>query len=88
MVDMIEFTRRKTGMNDEYIKILEQEIWIINANGHEDKALKDRYEELRKRKERYLQNIQHMMLELTLQERALAEIKENWNNKKYWGIYF
>lgn len=28
------------------------------------------------------------MLELTLQERTLAEIRDNWNNKKYWGIYF
>lgn len=85
MVDMTEFTRNKNGMEEEYRKILGQEIWMIRANGHTKDVLDSRYEELRRRKERFFDTIQNMMVEISLQQRALAEISSNWNNKEYWS---
>jgi len=84
-MDMLEFKRCKTGMEDEYNKILRQQIDIIRMNDRTKESLKDRYNELHRRKERLLEYIQSEMTEFTLEERALAEISSNWNNKKYWN---
>lgn len=85
MVDMIEFTRRKNGMEEEYNKVLRREIDIIISCGRTKETLNNRYRELQKRQERFFDTIQSMMIEITLDERALAEISSNWNNKKYWS---
>lgn len=82
---MLEFTRRETGMENEYNKVLTREVHIIYANGRTKESLNDRYKELRMRKERLLDHIQSEMTEFTLEERALAEISDNWNNKEYWN---
>lgn len=72
-------------MDDEYLKILRQQIDIIYMNGRTKESLNDRYNELHKRKERLSDYIQSEMTEFTLEVRALAEISSNWNNKKYWN---
>jgi len=88
-MDMIKFTHNENGMNDEYEKILRNEIDIILANCYPKirikQALNDRFNELHIRQDRYFEDIQRMMTEISLTERALHEIEENWNNKKYWN---
>jgi len=84
-MDMLVFTRRKTGMDDEYRKVLNSMIYIINANGKTKESLENRKKQLNKAKERIITRLQYEMTELSLEERALAEISENWNNKAYWG---
>ncbi len=85
---MIEFTHAKDGMEKEYQKILRKERALINANCYPGirikQALNERYEELHGRQDRYFEDIQCMMIEISLTEKALHEIDENWNNKKYW----
>lgn len=85
MVDMLEFTRNENGMEEEYNKVIRGEINIIVACGRTKISLDNRYKELQKRRERFLNEIQSMMIKLTLDERALAEISNNWNNKEYWN---
>ncbi|MFA4946879.1 MAG: hypothetical protein WC607_05095 [Candidatus Micrarchaeia archaeon] len=84
-MDMLEFTKRKTGMDDEYKKVLNSMIYRINTNGKTKESLENRKKELDKTKRRILTELQYNMTELSLEERALAEISENWNNKAYWG---
>lgn len=81
-MDIIEFTRRVTGMEDEYQKVLQRELYLFKANGHDKQSLTNSYDELRRRKQRYFDSIQHMMTEISLEERALAEIS---TNKEYWS---
>jgi len=87
-MDLIEFTHSKTGMEDEYQKILKSELEMIRYNTGDfriKQSLNERYEELHRRRDRYFESIQNMMTELLLTERALHEIDDNWNNKEYWG---
>ena len=75
-------------MEEEYRKILRSEMDIIHLNTltiRNPETLKERYHELKKRKERLFDQFQINMLEITLTQRALKEMHINWNNKKYWG---
>jgi len=83
-MDMIEFTRAKDGLEKEYQKILNRELEMILINGRINKSLNDRYNELHKRQDRYFEEMQNIMTEISLTDRALSEISHNWNNKKYW----
>ncbi len=83
-MDMIEFTRAKDGLEKEYKKILNRELEMIHINGRTNESLNDRYNELHKRQDRYFEEMQNRMTEISLTDRALSEISSNWNNKKYW----
>jgi len=78
MMDIMNFTRRKNGMSEEYEKIKKSELYLIYANGNTKDALKERFIELSRRKERYEETIERESLELILIYRALKEITENW----------
>jgi len=84
-MDMIEFTRSKDGIEKEYRKILDKEVLMIYTLGKTKRSLDIRYNELHRRKDRYFEEIQNKMTEISLTERALSEISSNWNNKKYWN---
>jgi len=85
IMDMIEFTRSKDGLEKEYQKVLRRELDMIYANGRTKESLNERYNELHKYQGRYFEEMQNRMTEMSLTDRALSEISHNWNNKKYWG---
>lgn len=78
-MDMINFTRQKNGMEEEYNKIIRSELDLIYANGNNKDALNERFKELKTRKEMHQRDIERVSLELTLTYRALKEITDNWN---------
>lgn len=79
-MDMINFTRRKNGMEEEYNKIMRSELDLIYANGNTKNALEERFIEYRRRRERYQEDAGRHNLELILTYRALKEITDNWNS--------
>ena len=85
---MLEFTRQKTGMDDEYKKVLESYLILIRANGRIKQTLNEQYQDLHRRQLDFLDVIQNKMTEFSLEERALHEIDDNWNVKEYWGNDF
>lgn len=85
-MDMFEFTYRKIGIEDEYQKILKNNIKHIIDGGRTRQSLNEEFEELKKRKEKFLEYIQHVIIEISLEEKSLHEIDDNWNVKKYWEV--
>jgi len=83
-MDLVEFTHAKDGMETEYQKALNYELELIRINRFR-KTLNERYAELHKRQDRCFEYMQNLLIELSLTERALHEINENWDNKEYWG---
>lgn len=71
---LFHFVCEDNGMEKEYEKILDSERFLFIDNGGNKEALEKRYDELRLRKERYLEQIETMMLDIALCERVLRQI--------------
>ena len=85
MIDILKFTTQKTGMDDEYKKVLDLMIKLTNMNGKTKKYLDEKYKALYNEKMNYFEKIERDMVQFTLEERALEEITENWDNEKFWN---
>lgn len=81
----MEFTRQPNGMEDEYQKVLERTKRLLRANGRTKGAWNEMLRDLRQEERNIYDIAQIAILEVTLKERALHEMENNWNNKEYWG---
>lgn len=84
-MDMLEFTRQSNGMEDEYQKVLKRTADLIRYNGRDKKSLEIVHKQLDDERKNFSELLQTMMTRFSLEDRAIVEIRNRWNDKKWWG---